>query len=76
MALIAPQQSMVFLCDSSHSGENQAEVIKEVIREYNLQNRIGYFVTDNAANNNTAIDMLVASSFGGKEVQLASCTTS
>jgi hypothetical protein len=44
----------------SHSGENQAEVIKEVIREYNLQNRIGYFVTDNAANNNTAIDMLVA----------------
>ncbi|KJZ79535.1 hypothetical protein HIM_01004 [Hirsutella minnesotensis 3608] len=44
----------------SHSGENQAEVIKEVIQEYNLQNRIGYFVTDNASNNNTAIDSLIA----------------
>ncbi|KAF5120944.1 putative AC transposase [Metarhizium anisopliae] len=44
----------------SHSGENQAEVIKEVIQEYNLENRIGYFVTDNASNNNIAIDSLVA----------------
>ena len=43
-----------------HSGENQAEVIIQVIDEFNIQSRIGYFVTDNAANNDTAIDAVVA----------------
>jgi hypothetical protein len=41
-------------------GENQAEVIKKVIREYDLQGNIRYFVTDNATNNDTAIDIALA----------------
>jgi hypothetical protein len=39
----------------AHSGENQAQIIIEVIEEYDLQDQIGYFVTDNATNNDTAI---------------------
>jgi hypothetical protein len=47
----------------SHSGENQAEIIIEVIKDYDLGSRIGYFVTDNAYNNDTAIEIVVAHFF-------------
>lgn len=39
---------------------NQAEVIKDIIQGYKPHNRIGYFVSDNASNNSTAIDLLIA----------------
>ena len=42
-----------------HTGENQAEVIISIIRDYGIQDRIGYFVTDNASNNDTAIDPIL-----------------
>ena len=38
-----------------HTGENQAEIIIEVIKDFKLQKHIGYFITDNAPNNDTAI---------------------
>lgn len=41
-----------------HTGENQAELILSIIKEFNLQDKIGYFVTDNAKNNDTAIDTI------------------
>lgn len=47
----------------SHSGENQAEIIIQVIDEFNLQARVGYFVTDNAKNNDTAIDIVLTHYF-------------
>jgi hypothetical protein len=39
----------------AYTGENQAEIIIEIIIEYNLRSRIRYFITDNATNNDTAI---------------------
>lgn len=44
----------------AHSGENQAEVIIQVITEFEIQARVGYFVTDNASNNDSAIEIVVA----------------
>jgi len=42
-----------------HSGENQAELLADVLKDYELTDKIGYFVTDNALNNNTAVDILL-----------------
>jgi hypothetical protein len=42
-----------------HTGENQAEIIIEVIKDYKLGKHIGYFITDNASNNNTAIQFVL-----------------
>ena len=42
-----------------HSGENQAELLADVLKDYELTDKIGYFVTDNASNNNTAVDILL-----------------
>lgn len=39
----------------SHGGEAQAEVFLEVVREYNIQDRIGYFTTDNALSNDNML---------------------
>lgn len=47
----------------AHTGENQAEVLIEVIKEYGLQERVGYFVTDNASNNDVAIDQILSHFF-------------
>ncbi|KAF4546993.1 Hypothetical protein D9617_74g064550 [Elsinoe fawcettii] len=41
-----------------HTGANLAETIGAVIAHYNLQDRVGYFVTDNASNNDTRLDFL------------------
>lgn len=43
-----------------HSGENQAQIIISVIKDYGLEDNIGYFVTDNATNNDTAIDAVLS----------------
>ena len=47
----------------SHTGENIAKGIGDIIMEFGLENRIGYFVLDNAANNDRALEAL-GSSFG------------
>jgi hypothetical protein len=41
-----------------HSGVNIANVVYEVAQEFLFDNRIGYFVGDNATNNDTAIEHL------------------
>ena len=46
--------------DESHTGENIAKGIAKIIRDWGLEDRIGYFVIDNAGNNNTCIDQLSA----------------
>jgi hypothetical protein len=39
----------------SHSGENMAQSIITVIEEYELKDRLGYFVLDNATSNDTCV---------------------
>ncbi|GAB7336563.1 hypothetical protein MBLNU13_g09833t2 [Cladosporium sp. NU13] len=39
-----------------HSGENQAQIVLEVLEELHIRDRIGCLVGDNAASNDTAID--------------------
>lgn len=46
-----------------HSGVAIAETIGSIIADYGLQKRLGYFITDNASNNSTALDYL-AMEFG------------
>jgi hypothetical protein len=41
-----------------HSGENQASVVMDVIDEYGIASKIGYFVMDNASNNDTLVRSL------------------
>jgi hypothetical protein len=41
-----------------HSGENLADRVSEIIHEYGLEDRIGYFVTDNAESNDTCLEDL------------------
>jgi hypothetical protein len=43
-----------------HSGENLADRVSEIIHEYGLEDRVGYFVTDNAENNDTCLEDLGA----------------
>ena len=42
----------------SHSGDNMASTINNVITEYEIQNKIGYFVLDNAESNDTCVEAL------------------
>jgi hypothetical protein len=42
----------------AHTGANQATVIWNIINQYELHHRIGYFTTDNASNNDTALQEL------------------
>ena len=44
---------------SRHSGINYAEVVGNTLDSFNIsKERLGYFVTDNASNNDTALDTL------------------
>jgi hypothetical protein len=43
---------------SKHSGYNMAESVGAIISEYGLQEKIGYFITDNAYSNSTCLDWL------------------
>ena len=43
-----------------YSGYNYYDVIGNIIAKYNLSSRIGQFVIDNAYNNDTCINFLVA----------------
>jgi hypothetical protein len=44
-------------------GQNQAEIIMKVISDYGIASKVGYFVMDNASNNNTMIEALSESSY-------------
>jgi hypothetical protein len=41
--------------DGAHSGENQSACVIEVASEYGIASKIGYFVMDNASNNDTLV---------------------
>ena len=41
-----------------HTGENIANVVYSVLKEYNIHDRFGYFIGDNATNNDTSIEWL------------------
>ena len=41
-----------------HSGENIVNVVYQVMKEYDIHSKFGYFVGDNATNNNTSIEFL------------------
>jgi hypothetical protein len=43
----------------THSGDNQATALLEVINEFGLESKIGYFVCDNAKSNDTAVDAVL-----------------
>ena len=44
--------------DGEHSGENIAKYIHQVILDYGIEKNLGYFVMDNAPNNDTMITNL------------------
>jgi hypothetical protein len=44
--------------DGPHSGENQSQLVMEVIEEYGIACKVGYFMMDNAENNETMIRSL------------------
>ncbi|EAQ84723.1 hypothetical protein CHGG_08737 [Chaetomium globosum CBS 148.51] len=41
-----------------HTGENIAEAILDVIRNYGIEKKIGYFTVDNATNNDAALKII------------------
>lgn len=43
----------------SHSGENIAQTLYHVIKEFEINERLGYFVLDNAESNDTCIKHLL-----------------
>ena len=47
--------------EGTHSGENQAELILDTLRTYNIE-KIRYFVCDNATLNDTALQAILRSS--------------
>ncbi|KAJ3453198.1 hypothetical protein MRS44_018853 [Fusarium solani] len=44
--------------EGRHSGENLAGRVSEIIHDYGFEDRVGYFVTDNAESNDTCLDEL------------------
>jgi hypothetical protein len=50
----------------TYSGENQAELILDTLRTYNIK-KIGYFVCDNATLNDTTIQAILRSFGMAKE---------
>lgn len=44
--------------EGAHSGENIAEAVIPILEMYELQGKIGFFMTDNASNNDTCIAAL------------------
>ena len=57
--------------DESHTGENIAKGVTKIIQEWRFEDRIGYFVIDNATNNNGCMDHLGEQfNFDGSERRL------
>ena len=44
----------------SHSGENMAPLIIAIIKDYNLQDQLGYFMLDNISSNDTCVREILA----------------
>ncbi|KAJ6437949.1 calcium permeable channel [Purpureocillium lavendulum] len=44
--------------EGRHCGENLADRVSEILHEYGLEDRVGYFVTDNAESNDTCLEDL------------------
>jgi hypothetical protein len=42
-----------------HTGVNQAKVVLEVFREYRIEQKIGYFVLDNASTNDATVERVL-----------------
>lgn len=42
-----------------HAGEVIAEQVIEVIQEYGIEKRLGYFVLDNATSNDTCVEAIL-----------------
>jgi hypothetical protein len=47
--------------EGQHTGENQAQLIMKVIEEYGIASKVGYFMMDNAENNETMMRALSTS---------------
>jgi hypothetical protein len=47
--------------NGEHSGENIAECVLLVFKEYNIRKRVGFFILDNASNNDTAVNAILCS---------------
>jgi hypothetical protein len=59
-----------------HSGENIASVISQVIQDWELQDKVGVFIGDNAGNIDTAVECLVSEFWPnevGMEARRARC---
>ena len=47
----------------SYSGENQSSLLIEIIKDFDFKERLGYFITDNAESNNTAVEYFLTTFF-------------
>src|SRR5438876_11655432 len=45
--------------NGSHSGANMTELLIKIIKEFDIQDLLGYFVTDNADNNDIYINAVL-----------------
>jgi hypothetical protein len=52
-----------------HSGENQAAVIIDVVKEFAIQDKLGFFVSDNAKNNDTCVKAVCKEFFPGERYE-------
>jgi hypothetical protein len=46
-----------------HDGTNLAEAVMEVVKEWNIQSNLGYFMMDNADNNDTMMREIAISMY-------------
>jgi hypothetical protein len=56
----APQTALLSLPrqKESHCGHNISETVAEIIHEFDIGSKLGYFVTDNASSNTTCLEFL------------------
>jgi hypothetical protein len=47
-------------CPHSHSGDHRAQLILEVLEDYNIQSNLGWHTGDNATSNDTTLKALAA----------------
>ena len=43
-----------------HSGENMAQILIELFKEYEITNNLGYFILDNASSNDTCVEIILS----------------
>ena len=52
----------------AHSGKNQAIIVNDIIEDFQINDRLGYFILDNASSNNTMVKE-VAKKFRDRGIQ-------